>query len=369
MLWSAVMKISFIGQIHIFGEDAISRRLRALSSELTQRRHTVRLYSATERSIRQWQGANVLYRPSFNPTQPGGWLYAAISAISSAFWKADVIHLMGWKVAAFAPVIALLSSESTLIWTISNVSRKTFVTRLIMWQAVRLCDAITVPDRSVQWQLRREYGVLGTYVPDGYSAPALEDIPAKTWKLRKGQYTVVLADSTAKLRAIVKSYTQVKSKKKLVFITDKKTAAMTRLERSSRLLKVVEVQSNRERSSLVRQAASVIIADERAAELMLLACDSEVPVVAENLPRLQEIAGTTVSFFRLKDVEHLEDLLREVVKQPYMIDIQPAQKRARKHFGWARIFEEYETLYHYPVVRRVSVDSIQPKSFTQPVVQ
>lgn len=359
------MQISFIGQTRIFGEDTASRRIRALAGVLARRGHTVRLFSAVEKHAQNINFGTIQYHPSFNPTVPGGWLYAVLSVVAVLRHRPDVVHISSWKIAAFGSIISLFARHITLVWTVSAIPRKSIFSRFVMWQASRTCDAIAIPTRSLQWQLREEFGVLATYIPDGYPAPTLKDIPATTWKLRKGQYVAVLANTVDTAHTLCKAYKGVGSKKKFVIITREKTARLARLERSYPLVKVVEVTGNRQLSSLIRQASSVLVAREDTADLMLLAMDSGIPVVAQNLPLLQEIAGTTVQFFALHDTDYITALLREVVKQPYMVDTDAAQRRSRRHFTWNRVFEEYETLYHYPVVRSVPLDSIQAKRFTQ----
>ncbi|MBI3256083.1 MAG: glycosyltransferase [Candidatus Andersenbacteria bacterium] len=86
-----------------------------------------------------------------------------------------------------------------------------------------------------------------------------------------------------------------------------------------------------------------------------------LPVVAVNHSLNQEILGTTGLFVQKDNAEALAEALSSVLFYPREQKKwgSKTRKRVRAHFTWQRVLEEYLTVYHYPFVRRVPVDSIQ----------
>lgn len=356
------MNVFFVGQTSVLGQSAREQRIRALARQLAHRNHQVMTYSATEKHIRRSGSFGLRAVPSFDPSIPGGWLYTILSLLRGLGKKTDVVHMHGWKAAALMPLAALTRPQATFVWTVDTLpGNHRFTRRLTVWLAARLCDAITVPTRDLQYRFRLKHRVLAAYVPDGYETSAIKDIPASHWKLRKDTYTLVVVDDAAALRKFCLAYKDTKKRKKVVVLVRTLTRELERLGKRYTFVRFIETTSNRQRSALIRQAGQVIFLAANSTEF-LLAMDTATPLLAASHPLLQELAGTTVQFFHLRDRKHLAGLLQE----------QPASNRktsirARAHFTWQRVFEEYETLYHYPKVLRVPVDSVRPSRTAQAV--
>lgn len=349
------MNISFVGQTSVLGHSARERRIQALASQFASQNHRVTAFSATERHIRKADGFLVQYTPSFAPDIPGGWVYTAISLLRALGKETDVVHVHGWHAAALLPFAALIHPSATFIWTVDTTPRNhRFARRAIVWIAARLCDAITTPTRALQYQVRLSYRVLAAYVPDGYVTPAAKDIAASHWKLRKGQYVLVVGEDTTALRNLCLAYKDTGKRKKLIILVAKVTAALKRLEKRYKFVRFIESTSARQRSSLIRQAERTLFLTNDSYEF-LLAMDAGKPMLAANHPLLQELAGTTVQFFKADDRKYLVSLFN----QPAPYARRKTKIRAQAHFTWGRVLEEYETLYHYPKVLRVPVDSIR----------
>ncbi|MBI1833239.1 MAG: glycosyltransferase family 4 protein [Candidatus Andersenbacteria bacterium] len=346
------MKVTFVGQLSVLGTSPTEKRIRALLASTRKRGYETMAFSATEK-IKNINGATIKYRPSFSPQSRGGWLYTILSLLSATRSGADTIHLTTWRAGALAWLAATLRPTATIVWTISTMPRAgSLLSRFVIWQAARACDAITVPTRSLQYLLRLHFNLLAAYIPDGYEAPITPDIPAKTWNVRKGLYTVAITTSSADRRRILKAYKATGTHKKILVFKENEL-------------------SERQLSSLVRQAAVVVLFDSGTRSSVLLqAMDAGKPIVAVNEPLYAEVLGTAGKVLRRSDAKYLRELLTDIVKNPSIqkeLGVQ-AQKRSQAHFSWTRISDEYDKLYHYPLVRRVPVDSIQRSRLTDPAV-
>lgn len=368
------MNILFIGQ---YGIPAVRNaagsgeaRVESLSRLLANQGHRVTVMATTAYSpahIKRWGRVGIRHALSFHPDQAGGWLYSLLSLLTVFRLQPDVVHVHGWHAAALTRVAALLSPESTFVWTISSVPSD-FLTRLAIWLGRGVFDAITTPARSLQYELLTAFNLRVSYVPDGYLAPTLQDIPASYFGLRKYQYCLTESADPTVLGQLLKAYGKTKSRKKLVVLVPTGSARLSRLAKRYKQLMVIPEPTPRVTASLIHQAA-VFIASEATVSTanVLQAMDAGRPVVAVNYSSYQEVLGTTGQFAAQGDSEELVTLLTGVMFYPQQQAVwgKQAQKRARRHFTWPRILEEYMTAYHYPAVRRVMLDSIHQPAWRE----
>lgn len=370
------MNILFIGQKGIpaksGGASYDEKRVQRLASLLAHEGHTVTVLATSPyspRHIRKWGRVAIRHVLSFHPEQSGGWLYQLLSLRSVFEMQPDVVHVHGWQAACLSRVAALLSPESTFVWTISSLpSLHPWLTRFVTWMCAGVFDAITTPSRALQYQLLTTWLIRVTYVPDGYTAPVLADIPAAHFSLRKYQYCITESHTSKELAALIRAYGKTKSKKKLVVLVPMISARLARLAKKHSFVALIEGATPRVATSLIRQAAVFIASEDMSSlENVLTAMDASRAVVAFNYSGYQEVLGTTAAFAAQGDTQELVKLLSAVMFYPHQQTIwgKRAQKRARRHFTWSRILEEYVTAYHYPAVRRVMLDSIQPAGFRE----
>lgn len=346
------MKIFFLGQKGIpaqSAQDSDETRVEALARLLAAKGHEVVATCAkpyTKGAVRAFAGIRLLHPLSFNPEIPGGFLHVLLSLISLYRLQPDVVHVHGWKAAALTRFATLISPESTFIWTIASIpSSKPSRAKLVLRIAAPVFDAISTPSRTVQYLLLTQYNVRAAYVPDGYTEPVVANIPLKHFGLRKNQkYILATARSQQDRNWIQRSHKKAKLRNALVFLDD-----------------AVQHPSDRARASLIRQAQLVIYADSNTSTADILqAMAGGRTIIATLEPIKQEILGTSALFVKRFDTKGLADALQKTSKTPQNAH---ASKRAQAHFTWNRILEEYLTLYHYPVVRRVPIDSIRSRSW------
>jgi glycosyltransferase involved in cell wall biosynthesis len=366
---AAYMHIMFMGQRGIPAQsytDSTEKRVEALASLLSQDGHTATVTCSKpyyKSKIRRFGNMRLVYPFTFNPEKPGGLLHIFSSLFILWRTQPDVAHIHGWKTAVFVRFAALLSPETTFIWTISYIpASKRRLTSFIAWQAKGAFDAISTPYRQLQYQLLVQYNLRCQYIPDGYVQPRIADTPAKHWDLRKGQYCATTATGREDIRWIAKAYSNLTTRKKLVVLTEPRDN-ITRLQKQFPFLIVLPVQHGRAYASLIRQAAVVIATNPAgSAEHLLHAMDAGRAIIATSHPFNEELLGTNAQIVKQGDTDGLLSALRAVVPSPKIQNSwgSAAQKRAQNHFHWHRIVEEYKTLYHYPVVRRVPLDSVRP---------
>lgn len=363
------MKILFLGQLGIpttFGASGMAEnRALRLGSLLSEAGHEV-LVTATSpyfpAHIQRSGKMRIIHWPSFNPQNAGGWLYELLTQFSVWKLQPQVVHIQSWRGALLARLGVLLSPHSTFVWTINSLpaSSPRMISLLLRFTKGAF-DAIVCPTRTLQYQLLMSFGLRTTYVPDGYMQPTLPAIAASTWGLRKEQYAITEVTNASSVSHILTAYKATRSQKKLVVLVPEKNSALTRLEKKYSFLQLVISPTPRVKTSLISQAAVVIVAEQQSQEFALQAMEAGRAIVALNHSLNQELLGTTAQFVEASDEAGLTDILTDLLFYPMKRAAwgKKASHRARAHFLWQRIVEEYVTAYHYPAVKLVPVDSIQ----------
>lgn len=353
------MHIFFIGQQGILAQnsqDKAERRVEALAELLSQQNFRVTVactQTYTPKTINRI-GAIELYKL--------GNLLPKAAQIAMYLWrkKPDVVHVHNWKYAVYVRFFALLSPNTTYIWTVTHINESIF-DKLVALQARQAFDAISTPERTLQYKLLNILGIRATYIPDGYSSLKTPEIPASSHGLRKGTYVITTASQLADIELIARTYKQTGSRKKLVTFVSSKADARHLKRRFSFIHPVIATLHSRAAISLVRQSALLIA--PTADELVLQAMDAERPIIAFTEPSLEEIVGTTAVISSSDNPVELEDILSKAAKHPktYENMAKKADKRAKSHFRWERVLQEYASLYRHSAVRKVPIDSLIPR--------
>ncbi len=359
------MKIYFTGQKGfpaVNADDLDEKRVEALAKILAAKNHNVIVSSChSYNGSAFWYGNIELKRRwTVNPEKPGGWLPALVDVLTIWRTKPDAVHIHGWKAAMSSPLISWLVPEAALIFTISALPKtNSLVARYVAKKAEVTFDAITVPNRRLQYELLHYLNLRATYVPDGYKIPKLPNVPVTEWKLRAGQYCLTTADWIEDIRWIARAYAKLKTRKKLV-VCNEETPEINRLAKRYRFLQIIVSRPGRAYTSLVRQAAVVIFGTPTAGtESLLQAMDSRRPIIAVSDSLNEETVGTTAVVIKNEDEAALTQALSEVINsnETRSLTVSKTSKRAKNHFTWVRLAKEYAKLYHQPEVIAVPIDS------------
>ncbi|MEX2055206.1 MAG: glycosyltransferase family 4 protein [Candidatus Andersenbacteria bacterium] len=339
-------------------------RVDRLARSLSQLSHQVAVVATppfASQRLTHTHNVEIISRPSLNPERPGGWLYLLLSLWTLWRRQPDVVHLQGWRVASMCWLAALLSPETTLVWTIPTLpSRHPRLAKMLAWQAKRIVDAITTPSRTVQYILLQTYHLPTDYIPDGYLAPALKDIPTRHFGVRKDQYVVALGSNEVALKNVMRALARVATRKKLL-VLQPTSSAYQHILRGKKNIEFVGQLQGRTLSSLIRQAATVIVADSTVSnETLLQAMDSGRKIIAINDTRYQEILGVAGTYVRPGKVLELAAEIKQSIRQRSKgIPSPEAQKRAQAHFTWDRIIPDYLSAYRRALQQPVPLDSLQ----------
>ncbi|MEX1997674.1 MAG: glycosyltransferase family 4 protein [Candidatus Andersenbacteria bacterium] len=374
------MKVIFIGQLGVRvgspgQKTPREERIINLGRALAQRGHRVTVVTTKPYSnptLRNYYGITFVPKASFDREYPGGWLYVILSLLTLWRQQPDVAHLHGWRTASLAWLAALLSPETTFIWTVDALPQHfPLAARLVARQAGRVCDVMTTPTRTLQYLLLQHYNLRAAYIPDGYTRQLLKDIPLASLGLglRKEQYCLLLASEVTTIRAALRAYATTKSRKKLVIVAEP-TAAWERLINRKSFVHFIGKKYGRQLRTLVRQAACVIATEDTPnLEVLLQAMDSGRSIIAANISLYQELLGVTAQFYRSKRRNELSGLLQATIKRRSFQRAwgATARQRARHHFTWERVLPEYLAAYRYREVVVVPLDSVQLVALPRPV--
>jgi glycosyltransferase involved in cell wall biosynthesis len=374
--YEKVMRVLFIGQrgIPVLSYKAgilREKRVQALAEVLIKKGHAAVVLCAQpfiSRHLTSFNGVKLIHRFSLNPEKPGGWIHSIFEL--ATLWKEqpDVVHIHGWKLAIMVRMAVLLSPESTFIWTIDSVPNlKQGLVRLVARRAALTVDVVTVPTRKIQYTALSCWGVRARYVPDGYHEISETELARKELTLRKDQYCLCTATSSQDIRRVAQAYSKAKTKKKLVILQERK-GYLKRLAKEFPSLLFAGELSGRRLKALINGAAVVIVAgEETSIDTLFQIMDSRKAVVAMTGAGYEEILGVSAQYYKDGDVAGLTELLKGVVANVRTQKSwgNKAKLRACKNFQWSQIASEYISLYHYPLVRTVAIDSAFKPSFTK----
>ncbi|HLC49033.1 MAG TPA: hypothetical protein VJI96_01460 [Candidatus Andersenbacteria bacterium] len=282
-----------------------------------------------------------------------------ISCIFTPFMSIDTIHVHSWKSTIILRLVMPFIKSTTTIWTISNLPEfsnaniQSLFQRFILFIASKF-TTICTPSRMVQYRLLALYSVKSEYIPDGYTVPILPDIRPAVFGLRKEQYGIVFAENADQLKQISKTTKSLLLKKKLVLFSDRTYSGFKSINLPL---------TSRGAQSLVRQAAFIICADPAYSSLALLAMDAGRNVIATTDPLHEELFGTTAQYYQKNDSTQLRYLLQGTLKNRTLNTA--AQVRAKNHFQWDKITQEYMRVYRHSPIVLVPFDSIIPRNSFQ----
>lgn len=321
--------------IYFIGSSAI--RTEALASEAVKNGHTVTVASEKLHRI----------------------IFSCIAALSI---RPDTIHVHGWKAASMLRLVLSFLPNTVALWTIPslpsipNTAGQLIFQRILMYIAGGF-DSICTSSRTVQYLLLATYSLKSEYIPDGYNTPVLPDIRPAVFALRKEQYGVAFAQNIAQIKQISAVYKALKSTKKLVIFSKEKHAGLIQLDLPL---------TSRGAQSLVRQAAFIVSSHPAYSLLLLQAMDAGRTIIATTDSLHEELLGTTAQYYAENDSTQLQKLLKEAIKT--RTTNTSAQLRAKNHFSWEKIGQEYMKAYRHSKAVLVPFDSIIPKNSFQRAV-
>lgn len=341
------MKITFFGQLGLpagaLAQAGLPRgsRIEALSRQLVQDGHSVAVLGTYPHfTSGNYHGIKLIKIPSLNPQKPGGWVYLLLGLLCLLAKRPDVIHVHTWPAALLLSLVRWLFPNARIIWTIDKLPVPGFLATSY--------QLLTTNQRTIQYRLLVEYGIKAHYIPDGYHQSVAPDIELNHFGLKKGQYCLVVGTSDAALRWVKKTYKGAKTHKQLVTLAQ---------------------ETPRVRQTLVRNTAAIIIADEAVSSSNLLeAMHNRRAIIAPAHPLYQEIMATTGQYYAANDEAGLIAAINNVASNTNAQKRwgAAAASRARRHFTWTRLAEEYSVLYA-PAVKAVRLDSVYVSHIPQPV--
>lgn len=300
------------------------------------------------------RGIQLLRIPSFDPTMPGGYLFSFLATVAALIARTNSIHVHDVKTALFVRLLRHFFTNTSKILTISELPQSPRSARRI----AASFDRVFASTRTVQYQLLTLCGIKTEYIPDGYTAPALPDVRPAAYGLRKEGYAVILSSDPAEIRTIIRVCKSAKAPKTLVVFAESPTArGCTRIDIPA---------ASRSALSLIRQAKLVIAAQDASPSLLLHAMDANRQIIATTDPIHEETLGTAAQYFHPDDKGQLSDAIKAVKTRS--LKPSTASLRAKNHFSWGKIAQEYLRAYMHSKTVLVPLDSIIPrKNLYRPV--
>lgn len=186
----------------------------------------------------------------------------------------------------------------------------------------------------------------------GIRRQSLQMYPQKTAGLTKEKYAVALTQNGKEIQRIARAFAAAKTRKKLVvFGTGKSSAKITYVDAPL---------TSRMANSLVRQAGIIIAANPAHSPLLLQAMDAGRQIIATTNSLHEELLGVTASYYMATDYKQLTVLIKDGFKA--LVANRPALLRAKHHFTWNKIGQEYERAYKHKKAILVPFDSIVSKA-------
>lgn len=360
------MHISFIGQVGLPPLSKTTpapreRRVTAVAEELASQGHDVTVYGTKPHlTTGSFKGMQLVQVPSLR------W-----ALVRLLFTHQDTIHVQGIPAALAARLVWPLLPHRVWVVTVDALPPSSWRSRRLVRLALALADQVTVPTRALQYRLLNEFGVSAGYIPDGFvlrgtsnKQRVLRALPAG---LRPSNYLVLLGEDSKALRGVVKAAKRANVRQR-VAIVGEETPSLKRLATQFPKVTLVGALGQRQLGQLISSSAGAVLADATASHTLVLEIMAQAkPLVAVPTAQYQEVLGTTARFVQLKDAEGLSNALKEqTTDRKAELKARAARTRAKRHFTWARITEEYLQAYHGPETVSVPLDSARARTFTQP---
>ena len=294
------------------------------------------------------QRANRVQSLAVNAAQAG---HDVTLVSSPLFTFADLVHVHGLTTAtSLLWLAALISPKTAYVLTIDSLpARPSLAARLILWQARRVCDRITVTTRQLQYTLLTAYNTRATYIPDGYVSPSIKPIPAKNFGLRRGQYVLNYITDKADLSWLAKSYKTLKTSKKIVALVAPASFSDLQAVAKRNKIDLIELHGHRQLASLASHAALIILPGlNTPLDVILQAMAAKKAIIASTYHLHQETLGTSAQFVQAGDTKSLASALQNIInnKNNQAKYAKQAHRRASAHFQLSRIIPEYLRLYN-----------------------
>lgn len=335
--------------MHIFFLHQGEVRTAALAKQAAKNGHIVTISTpntAISNESLAFTGARLLKLSSLDPRIPGGYFYTLLACAKALISRPDTIVVQDWKAALVLRPFLLLLQKTCAVWVIDDMPPR-FATRIASG-----FDQFCATSRTVQYRLLTQYNVTSTYIPDGYTVPELVDISSKTVGLTKEKYAVALTQDKKEIQRIARAFAATKTRKKLVVFGAGKSSA--------KITYIHAPLTSRLATSIVRQAGIVITADSAQSPLLLQAMDAGRHIIATTDSLHEELLGVTAKYYAPTDYKQLTTLLKDGFKT--LSANRPALLRAKHHFTWNKIGQEYERAYKHKKAILVPFDSIVRKA-------
>lgn len=273
----------------------------------------------------------------------------------------NTIHVHGWNAGFFISFFRFcIPRTTTLTLTVNSLPTGTY--RRFARRVANTFDKVVVSSRTIQYQLLLINEIQSLYIPNGYTEPLLNDIEPRIFGLRNNQYGVILSQSLREIEGIMAAYTTTGSKKKMVIFGNNPSPECKKLLKKYPLLTLADLpSSSRGAQSLVRRAGFVLVPNTSYEALLLQAMDANRTIIASTSPFIEEILGTTGFYYSSDDFAHIERLLALASRGELEPKYSPAL-RAKHHFSWGHVWDQYEHLYTRKTVKLVPFDSLVRKA-------
>ena len=367
------MKVAFIGQKGIpmkFG--GIEKHVESLSVGLAKKGFDVTVYTRpwyTAKTKKGYKGVKLISLKSFNTKHLDAishTLFATIDAIRKDY---DVIHYHGVGPSLLVWLPKLLKPRVKVVSTFHCIDRlhqkwnwfARFSLWLGEWTSIKFADETISISRTLQFYCSNKYGKDTTYVPNGVTVEKSNSakLIKQKFGLEKDGYILFLSRLIPHkgTHYLIKSYNQLKTKKKLVIAgapsyTEKYLAELKDLAKDNpNIIFTGNVQGGSDLwRELFSNAYLFVHPSEREGLpiAVLEAMSFGKGVLASSIPENIEAIGEDYGFtFENKNEIDLKGKLEFLLKNPALVKRvgNKAKAHVQKNYNWTDIVKSTENIY------------------------
>lgn len=314
-----------------------------------------------KKKLPEYRGVKLAYLPAPRIKSFESLLHSFLSTINVLGKNIDVIFFVDPGNAPFCLLLRLFGKKVVihtdgLGWKRRKwgpMARRYY--KFVEWLCAKTAGALVTDNRVMEEYYREEYGADSVYIPYGASnLYGVDRTVFHEYGLRPHKYLLVVArlEPENNTDLIIKEFSKTKVNMSLVVVGDSPydPGYLARLQQlaDERVHFVGRINDQAKLNALYQGAYLYIHGHEVGGTnpSLLRAMDAGVAPVVINVPfNTSVIGGCGFSFERMKG--HLGNLLEELSAKPEEVQLmgQRALKRAKQHFNWENVAEQYEELF------------------------
>lgn len=379
------MKIAFIGQKGIPAtQGGTEKHVENLAIRLAEMGHEVFVYVRnhyTEKSLRRFEGVNLIHIPSINTKRLDAISYSFLATLHALFRRYNVIHYQSIGPASLSFIPKFFKRKTVIFATFHcrNYQSKKWgyfakkYLRFSEWITCKVPNKTIVLKKTLKHYIFSKHRTRAIHIPNGADIEYNPCVKAlERWELKDKKYLLSIAKSGGEkgMLYLIESFKRLKETNKLAnnfkLVVISEEADLKNLKEISRGEENIIFTENQTGSTLEQlfSHAYLFVQPSRSEDFPISVQEAmgygTATLVSDNQENLEMIGKCGFSFHE-RSQQDLEEKLAYLINKPEEIEKRGklAKERIRKEFSWDSIARK--TLRIYETVQEKNNESVLKK--------